>query len=121
MKLEKLDGTFAVCKLESVDDIDVGGEFASLTVTDSEVSLVCEQSRVPIGCIADRGWKALRISGTLDFALVGILAEISGILARAAVSIYAVSTYDTDYLFVKANQLDTARTTLEAAGHEFIA
>ena len=66
---------------------------------------------------AEDGWRTLKIAGPLDFSLVGVLAEASGILAAAKVSIFAVSTFDTDYLLVKAGRLDDARAALERGGH----
>jgi len=93
------------------------GEFVSLTMIGGEVSLVCEEGKAPKGCIMECGWRALRIKGPLDFSLVGILANVSGVLAQAEVSIFAVSTYETDYVLVKQDSLEQAIKSLEAHGH----
>jgi hypothetical protein len=82
-----------------------------------ELSIVCLVERVPEGVMAVRGWRGLRVAGPLDFALVGILAALAVPLAAAGVSIFAVSTYDTDYLFVREQDSETAIRALEAAGH----
>jgi hypothetical protein len=92
---------------------------ASATRTTDELSLVVGEALVPEGSLAERGWVAFRVTGTLDFGLTGILAELTRPLAAARVSIFALSTYDTDYLLVKDAAMSTARTALEAAGHTF--
>jgi uncharacterized protein len=90
---------------------------ASVVRTADELSVLAEASRVPEGCIAERGFCALGVCGPLAFELVGILASIATPLAAAAVSIFAVSTYDTDYVLVHERDLDRARDALTAAGH----
>ena len=91
-----------------------------LTVeTDREISLVCETEDVPAGAVERvDGWKAFRVCGTLDFSLVGILSELSGILASNGIGLFAVSTYDTDYILVKEADLDRALAALAKAGDE---
>lgn len=118
MTLEILADTYAVCKLKDIKDIDLTGEFMALTVTAHEISLVCPVRRAPDGCISEGGWRAMRIAGTLDFSLVGILAKIAGIVADAGISIFAISTYDTDYILVKESAVQHAATALEAAGYD---
>lgn len=116
MELEQLKGRFAVCALKDAALPD--GEFVSLTVSGGEVSLVCEEEKAPGGCRAETGWRALRIKGPLDFSLIGILAEVSAILAGAGVSLFAVSTFETDYVLVKDESLALAIRSLEARGHQ---
>jgi hypothetical protein len=116
MTLELLEKEYAVCRLEA--PVLPAGEFVSLTMSGGEVSLVCEAAAAPPGGIAETGWRGLRVAGVLDFALIGILAGLTDTLAKAGVSVFAVSTYDTDYLFVRARSLDAAIQALKAAGHE---
>ena len=100
---------------------DISERFCFVGKTDEENSLVCETSRVPSNTTerAD-GWRALRIAGTLDFALVGILADLSAVLAREKIGIFAVSTYNTDYILLKKDRLDDAVRALEAAGYTVV-
>jgi hypothetical protein len=90
-----------------------------VTRTPTELSIVCREDSVPAGILANRGWRAIAVAGTLDFALTGVLASLVSPLAAAGVSIFAVSTYDTDYVLVKKNTLDRAVAALSAAGHRF--
>ncbi len=115
MKFERLKGRYAVCALQ--EPVMPGGEFVSLTVSGSEVSLVCEEEKVPAGCNAETGWRALKVEGPLDFSLVGVMAHISSVLAETGVSLFAVSTYETDYVLVKEDRLQTAVEALTAQGH----
>ncbi len=91
---------------------------SSVTRTPGELSLVVPEAAVPEGLVAQRGWVALRVDGPLDLSLVGILAELAVPLADAGVSIFAVSTYDTDYILVKDDTLQRAVDALEQRGHE---
>lgn len=118
MTLELMENDYAVCRLESIQIPD--GEFMSLTVSNGEISLVCETKKAPRGCVAEAGWRGLRVCGVLDFSLVGILAGLTDVLARSKISVFAVSTYDTDYLFVKEESLKPAAEALRAAGYELI-
>jgi hypothetical protein len=94
-----------------------GGNLVSITHSGDELSVVCPEERAPEGITAARGWRCLRVVGPLDFALVGILAALAVPLAAAGVSIFAVSTYDTDYLLVPGQDLETAIQALAVAGH----
>ena len=94
------------------------GTIWSMTRTDEEVSLVRAAAAVPEDARAERGWRALRIAGTIDFALTGVLASVLAPLGDAAISIFAVSTYDTDYVLVREHALPAAVDALRAAGHE---
>lgn len=118
MVIEVLMPLFAVCKLHQ--PVMPGGSFVSLTVGGGEISLVCEQACVPPDCTAEMGWRALRVQGPLEFSLTGVLAELSGALASTNVSIFALSTYDTDYLLVKQEKLEQAVDALALQGHSIV-
>lgn len=121
MKLEKLPHELTVCKVESLGDVDLAGDVFFIGKTSDELSLVCETCAVPERAVArEDGWRAFRIVGTLDFSLVGILAEIAAVLAQSGIGIFAVSTYDTDYILVKAENFDVAADALLAAGHGIV-
>lgn len=96
----------------------VGGSFLSITRTADELSVVCPEEYAPEGAAVEVGWRAMKVEGTLDFSLVGILASISAPLADAGVGIFVVSTFDTDYVLVKEASLERAVSALEGAGHE---
>ena len=119
MIIKPLDYELSVCKVADVSQLDLSQDFFFIGRTDEELSLVCETSRVP-SCTAarDDGWKAFRIQGVLDFSLIGILAKISALLAENGVGIFAVSTYNTDYILVKEPQFETALSALARAGYE---
>ncbi len=119
MTLEILKERFAVCKTDEITEIKKGEGFFSLTVTQDEISLVCSEKHIPKGCKVQTGFRAMRIKGTLDFSLTGILAKISGILADEKISIFALSTYDTDYIFVDEKNLGKSISALEKGGYVF--
>ncbi len=110
MKLKKLVFDITVCKLEDVSAVDLSREFFFLGKTDEEI---------PSNTIErDDGWRGFRIEGVLDFSLIGILSKISSILAENKIGIFAVSTYNTDYILVKKENFDLAMTVLAEAGYE---
>ena len=119
MTLEILKERFAVCKTEKIAEIEKGEEFFSVTVTQDEVSLVCAEKHIPKNCTAQTGFRAFRVRGILDFSLTGILAEISGFLADENISIFTLSTYDTDYIFVDEKNLEKSISALEKGGYLF--
>ena len=121
MELKRLDAEFSVCKLETIEDIDIDADFLFVGKTDEEISLVCKTEAVPDHTLArDDGWRGFRIEGMLDFSLVGILAKISGVLAANAIGLFAVSTYNTDYILVKRNDFERALALLENAGYTVV-
>lgn len=121
MNLNVLPQAFSVCQISDLSGVDFTREFVFLSKTDEELSLVCETAAVPANAAArEDGWRGFRVCGVLDFSLVGILAELSGILAKAGISIFAVSTYNTDYLFTKADVFDRALETLASAGYAIL-
>ena len=109
MKLKKLEYDLTVCKVQDISDIDMTAGFYFIGKTDEELSLVCKTEDTPVKAVErDNGWKGFRIQGTLDFSLVGILSKLSGILADYKIGIFAVSTYNTDYILVKEDNFDRA-------------
>lgn len=119
MKLKKLPYTLTVCKLETVEQIDLSAGFYFIGRTDEEISLVCRTECTPARTLErEDGWRGFRIEGTLDFSLIGILSPIAVILAENKIGIFAVSTYNTDYVLVKEENFDKAMTALGAAGYE---
>ncbi|EAX48395.1 conserved hypothetical protein [Thermosinus carboxydivorans Nor1] len=96
------------------------GSFFSITKTVDELSIVCPEGVVPENVLCEKGWKILKIQGTLDFGLVGILAMVSTALARAGISIFAISTYNTDYILVKDRDFNSAVDILRNEGHEVL-
>lgn len=120
MKIKILPQNFTVCQVQNASDVDFSGDFLFFGKTDEELSLVCEGGSVPKNAIKrEDGWKAMRIEGTLDFSLTGILSGISAVLAGAGIGIFAISTYNTDYILVKAENIDEAAKSLAAKGYEF--
>jgi hypothetical protein len=123
LKLELLAGRYAVVRLdpgERLPDWAGGGPFVSITRTDAELSVVCPQEAVPPGAQAERGWRCLRVAGPLGFGMTGILASLAGPLASSGVSIFVVSTYDTDYVMVQERDLDRGVDALARAGHTVV-
>ena len=118
MELKKIEQEFSVCKVRDISVIDFTDEFCFIGKTDEELSLVCSMERVPVNTVErDDGWKAFRIQGVLDFSLIGILSHISAILAENKIGIFAVSTYNTDYILVKKENYQRALKALETAGY----
>ena len=118
MELKKLSYELTICKLSSAADIDWDAGFYFVGRTDEELSLVCETGVAPAGAVErSDGWRVFRIQGVLDFSLVGILSKISGILAENGIGIFAVSTFNTDYILVKAEAFGRALSVLTEAGY----
>lgn len=118
LPIKIIDGNFSVCKLHNRADAVNGGTFRFLCETDKECSLVCRTEYVPAETAArEDGWKMFRVAETLDFSLVGILAEISALLAAGKIGIFAVSTYDTDYILTKEQDFDRALQILTDSGY----
>ncbi|NLO09512.1 MAG: ACT domain-containing protein [Clostridiales bacterium] len=121
MKLEIINQDFSICKLEDFSRIDFSDEIYFIGKTDEELSLVCSSDRVPDNAIeCGHGWKAFRIQGILDFSLIGILSRISTILAENGIGLFAVSTYNTDYILIKTDDFDEAIDVLKYNGYEVI-
>lgn len=124
MRLTVLPGPFALCRLPPDQEVpswalrDRG--FLSITYTAEELSVACPSASVPSYVQSDRGWVAIKVEGPLDLSLTGILASLAHPLAEAGIPIFAVSTYDTDYLLVRQERLSQAREVLEDYGHQFL-
>jgi uncharacterized protein len=123
LKLTLLPDTLAICRLPR--DADIPGwlfasDFYSITRTADELSLVCHQRDVPDDVRSDDDWRCLKVHGPLAFSMVGVMASLATPLAAAGVSIFVISTFDTDYLLVKQAHLESALAALTAAGHSII-
>lgn len=119
MKLKKLNCDLTVCKVADTTAINLELPFYFIGRTDEELSLVCRTVDTPASTTErDDGWRGFRIEGVLDFSLIGILSKISTILAENQIGIFAVSTYNTDYILVKKENFDRAMEVLSAAGYE---
>lgn len=109
----------AVCQLEPGASPPpwATGAFVSITTTGGELSVVCDASAVPVGVVREAPWRLFEVVGPLAFSMVGVLAELSAALAESGVSVFVVSTYDTDWILVPAPAVGKARWALEARGH----
>lgn len=119
LALSLLPDRYAVCRLapDAPRPRWAAGPFCSVTRTAAELSIVCPEAAVPPDVQAERGWRVLQVAGPLEFSLTGILVSLAAPLAAAAISIFALSTFDTDYLLVRDTDLPRALETLRAAGH----
>jgi uncharacterized protein len=120
VKLHTLDELYAIVRLEpdaELPDWVRGGHFWSATRSESELSIVCCEEDVPTDASAERGWCALELAGPLDFSLTGVVAALVTPLAEAAVPIFVISTFETDYLFVRERDLERSVDALAEAGH----
>ena len=120
LTLTLLGETFAVCRLDAhtvVPEWAWTGEVACVTRTRDELSIVCRADLVPDEVLREAGWRCLKVKGPLDFSLTGVFARIAQPLADAGISLFAVMTYDTDYVMVKQERLRAAIDALLAAGH----
>ena len=119
MKLRIIDTEFTVCKVEDYSEIELSQPFVFTGATDEEKSLVCPTALVPSNTTErEDGWKAFRIEGVLDFSLIGILSKISTLLAENGIGIFAISTFNTDYVLTKTNDFERAIKALESVGYE---
>lgn len=121
LEIKKIDRDFSVCKVTDYSLVNLDAEYCFIGKTDEERSLVCLTEDVPVNVQEQEdGWKAFRIQGVLDFSLVGILAEIAGILAENDISIFAVSTYNTDYVLIRREMYQKALDVLEQAEYQIV-
>ena len=119
MKCKVLSKNLSVCKLKTLPERLPKDGFFGLTKTDEEISLVCQTENAPQNTVArEDGWRALYLEGTLDFSLIGILSRLTGVLAEKGIAVFAISTYNTDYLLVKEDRLEQAIDALVEAGYE---
>lgn len=118
MELKKLEYDLTICKVDSLADVDLTADFFFIAQTDEELSLVCKTEDTPTQTTdRDDGWKGFRIQGVLDFSLIGILSKLSGVLAENNIGIFASSTFNTDYIFVKEENFEKALNVLSAQGY----
>lgn len=118
MRLKKMDLDLTVCKVPTIRELTLDQGFYFIGRTDEEISLVCETDRTPANTLErDDGWKAFRIEGILDFSLIGILSKLSSILAEEGIGIFAVSTFNTDYILVKKGNFEKALQVLADKGY----
>lgn len=118
-RLAWVPGAFAVCRLPPESPLPAfPGESSlySATRTDRELSIVCEEALAPAGAVCERGWRALSLGGPIPFTVTGVLSALSAPLARAGLSMFVFSTYDTDYLLIRGADVEEARSTLESDG-----
>ncbi len=117
--LEVLPGTFAICRLDADAQVPAWatGEIVSITRTPDELSIVCPQNNVPASLHSELSWRCVRVAGPLDFSMVGVIAALTGTLAAGNISVFVVSTFDTDYMLVKEADLEAAVESLTAANH----
>ncbi len=121
MEIKIIEQDFSICKLKDFSQINFSDEFCFTGKTDEEFSLVCRSSSVPENTVeCDSGWRAFRIQGILDFSLIGILSKISSLLAENKIGIFAVSTYNTDYILTKKENFEKAVNLLKDNGYNIV-
>ncbi len=121
MELKKLPYALTVCKVRALADFDLNSDFYFVGRTDEELSLVCRTEDCPAETLErDEGWRGFRIEGVLDFSLIGILSKLSGILAAHQIGIFAVSTFNTDYILVKEQNFERALSALATEGYTVV-
>lgn len=121
MNIRLLPGELTVCKVQNTKQLDLNKGLYFIARTDEEISLVCPTEDTPEEALScEDGWKGFWIEGVLDFSLVGILAQITTILAKQQISIFAISTYNTDYILVKKDAFEKALEILSIHGYKII-
>lgn len=121
MKLKILENTFSICKVNELKDIDFSSNFLFIGKTEEEISIVCDENHTPKDYTKiNKNWKCIQIVGTLDFSLIGILSKITTILAQKQIGIFVVSTYNTDYILVKEDNMSMAKKSLEENDYIFV-
>lgn len=121
MELQTITHDFSVCKVADYSQVDINCEYCFIGKTDEENSLVCITENIPDNVTErDDGWKAFRIQGILDFSLIGILSKLSAILAENNIGIFAVSTFNTDYILMKKENYERALAILSSAGYQIL-
>jgi len=123
LKFRRLPASFAVCRLPAgapVPEAASAGRFVSITRTDEELSIVCPSDQAPRNAKCESPWTCFKLEGPFAFSLTGVLASFLNPLAERGVPIFAISTFDTDYVLVKEEHAATALETLQAAGHVLV-
>jgi uncharacterized protein len=122
-QLSVLPESFAIVRLAADAAIPpwaAARDFFSVTRTSEELSVVCPMNQVPVGVKAEPGWRALKVQGPFALSEIGVLAALAAPLAVAKISLFAISTFDTDYLLVSEKNLPVATAALNAAGHRLV-
>jgi hypothetical protein len=120
LDLDLMPGAYAICRWPAGEALPAWvnqGGFVSVTRTPTELSAVCTFEAVPAGTVCEGPWRMFAVRGPLDFSLTGVMASLASPLANAAVSMFAISTYDTDYVLVRAGDVERAAHALRSAGH----
>jgi uncharacterized protein len=120
MKLRPMKGLFAIVRLGPGEMVPAwlgDTPFLSITRTEEELSIICDQRQVPLSVAAEREWRGLKVEGPIDLSTPGVLASLASPLGDAGVPIFALSTFDTDYLLVRADRFEEACRVLAASGH----
>ncbi|MBR5938418.1 MAG: ACT domain-containing protein [Clostridiales bacterium] len=121
MELKKIEYKLTVCKVSDLSRIKMDADFYFIGKTDEELSLVCKTEDTPLNTLErEDGWRGFRIQGVLDFSLIGILSKLTGILAENGIGIFAVSTYNTDYILVKEENYEQALNVLVSEGYSVV-
>lgn len=121
MEIKIIEQEFSICKINDINQVNFEDEFCFVGKTDEELSLVCTTDSVPGNTVErEDNWRGFRIQGVLDFSLIGILSKISTLLADNHISIFAVSTFNTDYIFVKSGSFEKALSILKAGGYQIV-
>jgi len=121
VQIKKIYHNFSICQVEDYSLVNLEADYSFIAKTEEERSLVCITKDVPSNVIRrEDGWKAFCVQGVLDFSLIGILSKISTILAERGISIFAVSTYNTDYILIKDTNYEKALEVLKSSGYEII-
>lgn len=121
--LQILGETMAICRLDANSpppEWAFTGKFFSISRTSDELSIICPEQIIPTGIKSEHGWRAIKVIGPLDFSLTGVLSSLLEPLAAAKISILSLSTYETDFVFVRSEDLKQAMQELQAAGHQLI-
>lgn len=121
MELKTIEHKLTVCKVANISEIKLSADFYFIGKTDEELSLVCKTEDTPKNTLnREDGWRGFRIQGVLDFSLIGILSKLSGVLANHGIGIFAVSTYNTDYILVKEENFERALGVLTSDGYTVV-
>lgn len=121
MEIEKIEGEFSVCKVADYSQVNLQNEYCFICKTDEENSLVCLTEQKPANTIeCEDGWKALRIKGVIELTAIGVLSRISSLLAEGNIAIFVVSTFNTDYIFLKQEQESEALQILVNGGYKIL-
>ena len=121
MELKRIKYDLTVCKVKDISDVDITADLFFIGKTDEEISLVCKTEDTPTTTVErDDGWKGFRIQEILDFSLIGFLSKLSGILAEHKIGIFAVSTYNSDYILVKKENFNCALDVLVSEGYTIV-